>query len=122
MKVLVIEDEPLMEELLRATFEPLGHEVVASPSGDRIEELLAEHDPDVVVLDVLLFGSRLDGFEVCRRIKASPYRDAFVVLLTALDDDESRKKGQEAGADAYLAKPFSPLELLQLVENRRLAP
>ena len=122
MKVLVIEDEPLMEELLRATFEPLGHEVVASPSGDQIEELLAEHDPDVLVLDVLLFGSRLDGFEVCRRVKASPYRDAFVVLLTALDDDESRKKGQEAGADAYLAKPFSPLELLQLVENRRVAP
>ncbi len=122
MKVLVIEDEPLMEELLRATFEPLGHQVVASSSGDRIEELLAEHDPDVLVLDVLLFGSRHDGFEVCRRVKASPYRDTFVVLLTALDDDESRKKGREAGADAYLAKPFSPLELLRLVENRRGVP
>ena len=122
MKVLVIEDESLMEELLRATFEPLGHQVVASPSGDRIEELLAEHDPDVVVLDVLLFGSENDGFEVCRRIKASPYRDTFVVLLTALDDDESRKKGQAAGADAYLAKPFSPLELLRLAENRGSAP
>ncbi len=122
MKVLVIEDEPLMEELLRATFEPLGHQVVASSSGDRIEELLAEHDPDVLVLDVLLFGSESDGFEVCRRVKASPYRDTFVVLLTALDDDESRKKGREAGADAYLAKPFSPLELLRLVENRRGVP
>ena len=119
MKVLVIEDEPLMEELLKATFEPLGHQVIASPSGDRVEELLAEHDPDVVVLDVLLFGSEHDGFEVCRRIKASPYRDTFVVLLTALDDDESRRKGREAGADAYLSKPFSPLELLRLAENRR---
>ncbi len=122
MKILVVEDEPLMEELLKATFEPLGHLVVASRSGDRIEELLAEHDPDVVVLDVLLFGSEHDGFEVCRRIKASPYRDTFVVLLTALDDDESRKKGQAAGADAYLTKPFSPLELLRLAENRRGAP
>ncbi len=118
MKVLVIEDEPLMEALLRATFEPLGHQVVASRSGDRIEALLAAHDPDVVVLDVVLTGSQADGFEVCRRIKTSPYRDTFVVMLTALDSDESRKKGQEAGADAYLAKPFSPLELLHLAESR----
>ena len=118
MKILVIEDEPLMEELLRATYEPLGHKVVTSASGDQIEELLKAHDPDVVILDVMLFGSEQNGFEVCRRIKSSPFRDTFVVLLTALDDDESRKRGREAGADAYLAKPFSPLELLRLTERR----
>ncbi len=118
MRVLVVEDEPLMEELLRATFEPLGHEVYASESGDAIEALLERYDPDLVVLDVLLFGSRADGFEVARRIKASPYRDAFVVLLTALEDPESREKGRASGADAYLTKPFSPLELLRLVEGR----
>jgi len=118
MKVLIIEDDPLMKTLLQATFEPLGHEVLHSASGDRIEELLEQHDPDVVILDIVLPGSEADGFEVCRRIKASPYRDTFVVMLTALDDDESRKKSREAGADAYLAKPFSPLELLRLAEGR----
>jgi len=118
MRILLIEDDPLMEGLLRATFEPLGHEVFFSASGDRIEALLEQYDPDVVVLDVLLFGSEHDGFAVCRRIKASPYRDTFVVLLTALSDEESRKRGLEAGADAYLAKPFSPLELLELAQAR----
>ncbi len=118
MRVLVIEDEPLMEDLLRATLEPLGHEVVYSPTGDEIEALMERHDPDLVVLDVLLFGSQSDGFEVARRIKASPYRDAFVVLLTALEDPESRAKGRASGADAYLTKPFSPLELLDLLGAR----
>jgi len=118
MRVLVVEDEPLMEALLRATFEPLGHEVYYSPTGDAIETLMERHDPDLVVLDVLLFGSKSDGFEVARRIKSSPYRDTFVVLLTALDDPESRAKGRASGADAYLTKPFSPLELLDLVGSR----
>ena len=122
MRVLIIEDDGLMSELLRATFEPLGHRVYTSTTGDEIERLLEVHDPDVVLLDVLLFGSERDGFEVARRIKDSPYRDTMVILITALDDEESRRRGKQAGADAYLAKPFSPLELLEMVENRRAWP
>jgi two-component system, cell cycle response regulator len=69
----------------------------------------------VMVLDVMMPG--MDGFEVCRRLKADPATDRLpVILLTALTGSEEREEGERCGADAFITKPFSPLELIHRVE------
>jgi len=121
VKVLLIEDEPDMVALLEATLSPAGFEVHAERSGDAIETLLERHDPQVVIVDVMLFGSRADGFEVVERIRRTPgHERTLVVVLTALEGEAYRRKAEAAGADIYLSKPFSPLELLQRLQSAEL--
>ncbi|WP_456415225.1 response regulator transcription factor [Oceanithermus profundus] len=121
MKVLLIEDEPDMVALLEATLTPAGFEVHAERSGDDIEALLERHDPQVVIVDVMLFGSRADGFEVVRRIRrVAGHEETLVVVLTALEGEEYARRAREAGADLYLSKPFSPLELLERLQSAEL--
>src|SRR4051794_33472506 len=109
MRVLIVEDEPRVAELLRRGLEEEGHGARAVPRG---EEALAEalHSPwDALVLDVGLPG--IDGYETCRRLRARGDRTP-VLMLTAFDDVDDRVRGLDAGADDYLAKPFSFEELL----------
>ncbi|WP_456411445.1 response regulator transcription factor [Oceanithermus sp.] len=121
MTVLVIEDEPDMVALLEATLAPAGFEVYTERSGDAIEQMLERHDPQVVIVDVLLFGSRADGFEVVRRIRATPgHERTLVVVLTALVGEEYERRAREAGADIYMSKPFSPRELLEHLRSAEL--
>ena len=121
MNVLLIEDEPDMVALLEATLTPAGFEVHAERSGDAVELLLERYDPQVVIVDVMLFGSRADGFEVVRRIRSVPqHADTLVVVLTALQGEAYVRQAHEAGADLYLSKPFSPLELLEQLERAEL--
>jgi len=121
VKVLLIEDEPDMVALLEATLSPAGFEVHAERSGDAIEALLERHDPQVVIVDVMLFGSRMDGFEVVERIRrVAGHEETLVVVLTALEGEEYARRAREAGADLYLSKPFSPLELLGRLQSAEL--
>ena len=121
MKILVIEDEPDMAALLAATLEPLGSELRLERSGDAIDEILAEYDPQVVIVDIMLFGSQLDGFDVVRRIRATPgHEKTLVVVLTALVGEEYQEKARAAGADIYMGKPFSPLELLNELRSAEI--
>lgn len=121
MKVLLIEDEPDMVALLEATLTPAGFEVHAERSGDAIEALLKRHDPQVVIVDLMLFGSHADGFEVVRRIRSvAGHENTLVVVLTALQGKDYELRARESGADLYLNKPFSPLELLQRLERSEL--
>ena len=121
MNVLIIEDEPDMVALLEATLTPAGFEVHAERSGDAVELLLERYDPQVVIVDVMLFGSRADGFEVVRRIRDVPqHADTLVVVLTALQGGSYEQQAREAGADLYMNKPFSPLELLEQLERAEL--
>ena len=121
MKVLIIEDEPDMVALLEATLTPAGFEAYAERSGDAIEALLERHDPQVVIVDVMLFGSHADGFEVVRRIRrVAGHGETLVVVLTALEGEEYARRAREAGADLYLSKPFSPLELLGRLQSAEL--
>jgi DNA-binding response OmpR family regulator len=121
VKVLLIEDEPDMVALLEATLTPAGFEVHAERSGDAIEALLERHDPQVVIVDVMLFGSRMDGFEVVERIRrVAGHEETLVVVLTALEGEEYARRAREAGADLYLSKPFSPLELLGRLQSAEL--
>ncbi|MES2640764.1 MAG: hybrid sensor histidine kinase/response regulator [Myxococcota bacterium] len=108
--VLVIEDDPGNRLLLSAWLER-GYDVVLAEDGFQGLDALAAHNPDIVILDVMMPG--LDGIEVCRRIKARPDAGYLpVILLTALGEQESRNAGLEAGADDFLTKPVDQRELL----------
>ncbi|SDG99977.1 DNA-binding response regulator, OmpR family, contains REC and winged-helix (wHTH) domain [Lentzea fradiae] len=103
-RVLLIEDDEAVREGLSLALTYQGHTVDAVRTGEEGLELLANAAPDVVVLDLMLPG--VDGFEVCRRIRASG--DLPIIMLTARNDDIDVVAGLEAGADDYVAKPAQP--------------
>jgi response regulator RpfG family c-di-GMP phosphodiesterase len=112
--ILVVDDDPNLRALLRTSFEVAHVEVGEADSARTAAQKIASRRPDVVVLDVGMPG--VDGLVFCRGIKADPYMRAIpVVLLTG--DSISELAGREAGADAFLHKPFSPLALLAVVER-----
>ena len=111
--VLVVDDEPIVREVIVRYLERDGYRTVEAASGDEAERLLELDPPALVVLDVMLPG--IDGFELCRRIRASS--DLPIVLLTARGEEADRIVGLELGADDYLTKPFSPRELAVRVRN-----
>ena len=111
--VLVVDDDDMIRRLVRTVLEADDFEVQDAPNGERALELLAASEkPTVVVLDVMMPG--IDGVEVCRRID---HETVKVIILTARDDPAVEKACREAGADAFLTKPFSSIELLDLVEE-----
>lgn len=111
-RVLVVDDEPPIVELVRGYLERDGFEVRVAVDGPSAVESVRAHDPDVVVLDVMLPG--FDGIEVCRRIRT--FSDAYVLMLTARGEEIDRIMGLTVGADDYLVKPFSPRELVARVK------
>jgi two-component system phosphate regulon response regulator PhoB len=114
--ILIVDDQPDLRLLIRLTFSSTGYRMQEAVDGESALATSAETAPDVVLLDVMLPG--IDGYEVCRRLKAgADTRGAFVVLMTAGHQETERIRAEEAGADRYLAKPFSPAQLLDLVQR-----
>ena len=115
MRILLVDDEPALRELLRVTFE--GAEVTVDEAGSAAEAQarILDARPDVIVLDLRMPG--IGGAELCADLKASlDTREIPIVLLTGADAEETRR-GQDAGAEALVHKPFSPLELVAIVER-----
>lgn len=112
-KVLVVEDHPTVREVLRTLLGIEDYEVAVAPNGESGLALADILQPDVVILDVTMPG--LNGFEVCRAIKARS-AETRIVMVTARTSEEDEQAGRDAGADAYLRKPFSPLDVLEVVE------
>jgi DNA-binding response OmpR family regulator len=110
--VLIVEDEQTIAELVRAYLARDGFAVTWVRSGEQALEELARHPVRLVVLDLGLPG--IDGFEVCRRLRART--SVPILILTARDDEIDRVAGLEAGADDYVTKPFSPRELTARVK------
>jgi DNA-binding response OmpR family regulator len=110
--VVVIEDDPHIADLVDLYLRRDGYRVLLARDGDQGLKIIHQEDPWIVILDVGLPG-RLDGFEVCREIRAKG--NLPVLFLTARDDEVDRILGLELGADDYLAKPFSPRELVARV-------
>jgi CheY-like chemotaxis protein len=108
--VLVVDDEDVIRRLIRTVLEADDYEVVEARNGDMALKLANEAHPAVVLLDVLMPG--IDGVEVCRRLDHTAVK---VVIITARDDPLLEDACREAGADAFLTKPFSSVELLDLV-------
>ena len=116
--VLVVDDDPLILEVLRTVLDLEEFRVSTATDGEVGLAMLAQERPDVVVVDVMMPG--LDGLEVCRRIKGDPATAELpVVLLTARDRAEDQQAGEAAGCDAYLTKPFSPLYLIDVISEIR---
>jgi DNA-binding response OmpR family regulator len=106
-RILVVEDDPMLAEVVERYLDREGFQVEVRPDGSAGLERALEWLPDLVVLDVLLPG--IDGFEVCRRLRQSA--PIPIVMLTARAEEDDRVLGLELGADDYVTKPFSPREL-----------
>jgi adenylate cyclase len=108
--ILAVDDEPANLALIRKLVTPLGYQLVEATNGQGALKAIAEHEPDVILLDVMM--PDLNGFEVCRRIRAQPkFSGLPILLLTSLTATEDKAVGLEAGANDFLAKPFEEVEL-----------
>jgi two-component system response regulator ResD len=111
-KILIIEDEATITQLIRLYLEQANYQVVTASDGVAGLELHARERPDLVILDLML--PVMDGMEVCRRIRA--WANTPILMLTARQGEEDRIAGLELGADDYLVKPFSPREVVSRVK------
>lgn len=112
-KVLVVEDEPAILEGVRDSLEYEGYTVLTASDGQRGLKMALNEDPDVVILDVMM--PKLSGFDVLRKLRENRIRGA-VILLTAKKAEEDKVKGLRLGADDYVTKPFSVVELVARVQ------
>ncbi len=106
-KILVVDDEPNIREVVGLYLRRDDHEVVSAADGEEALSVFGESEPDLVVLDLML--PKLSGLEVCRRMRAQ--RRVPLIMLTARGEEEERVVGLSLGADDYVVKPFSPREL-----------
>ena len=111
-RVLVVDDEAPMVELVGEYLRSEGMDVAVAQDGPSALEAVRDRRPDVIVLDVMLPG--FDGFEVLRRVRT--FSDAYVIMLTARAEEVDRIVGLSVGADDYMVKPFSPRELVARVK------
>ncbi len=113
--ILVVDDEPNIIELARMYLEQEGFRVQSASDGAKALEMIGRQPPAVMVLDLML--PEVDGWDVCRRVRAgSAAPDLPIIMLTARDDDVDKIVGLELGADDYVTKPFNPRELVARVK------
>ncbi len=122
-KVLIVEDEAPLAEMLRYNLEAEGYRVAHAQTGEEAEMMISEEQPDLVILDWML--PMVSGIELCRRLRTRlETRSIPIVMLTARGEETDRVRGLSTGADDYVVKPFSLLELKARVKTilRRAAP
>ena len=115
-KVLIVDDEHNIRNILDFSLNAEGFEVISATNGEDAFNSAVKEQPDLVILDVMM--PKGDGFETCRRIKQdNRTANIPVILLTARTTREDRERGQEVGADGYITKPFSPGRLIESVQS-----
>lgn len=115
-KILIADDEKALRVLIRGTLDICDCNILEAENGIKALELVKRENPDLVILDVMMPG--MTGYEVCDRIKTNQdFKDTKVLILTAKGRQSDKEAAWEAMADFYLSKPFSPAELLSLVEQ-----
>lgn len=122
-RLLLVEDDPALAELLEFRFKAEGYTVTSTPDGDEALLLAVEEVPDLVVLDWMIEGT--SGIEVCRRLRRDKATAHVpIVMLTARGAEDDKIRGLDTGADDYVTKPFSPRELVARVNAimRRIRP
>lgn len=122
-RVLVVEDEPAQREVLAYNLEAEGFAVSKAENGDDALLFVDEDQPDIIVLDWMLPG--VSGIEICRRLKTRPdTREIPIIMLSARSEEVDRVRGLETGADDYVVKPYSVIELMARVRTqlRRVRP
>ncbi len=115
IKILVVEDEPSLIFTLRDTLESEGYQVIVSEDGEQAVELVKEHKPDLMILDIMLPGK--SGYDICKEVRSLKYSFP-IIMLTAKDQEIDKVKGLNLGADDYITKPFGVKELLARIQAR----
>lgn len=119
-RILIVDDDPVIRRLLQVSFRLEAFEVETSAMGGETIEKAQTGRPDAIVVDVMMPG--MDGWEVCRRLKEDESLSGIpVVFLSARSDDDERERGEAAGIADYVAKPFDPGELVQVVRRAMAA-
>lgn len=121
--ILLVEDEPGIQELLKLNLGQAGHQVTATDDAEGALQYLKTTMPDVILLDWMLPG--MSGIDLCRRLRADKrYQPVPIIMLTARGEERDRVAGLDTGADDYITKPFSPRELVSRIRAvlRRRAP
>src|SRR5690554_5790848 len=114
IKILVVDDDPALRQLLAEYLNRHGYDTLLAPDATDLPQRITKFSPDLIVLDRMLPGG--DGLEACRKLR-SQNEDIPIILLTARDETADRIIGLESGADDYLGKPFDPRELLARIET-----
>jgi len=110
-KILIVEDDPDIRELLRFNLEKAGYTLFLAEDGEKVLALARKHSPDIILLDLMLPG--VDGLEVCRTLKKDPELQRIpIIMVTAKGEEMDRVVGLELGADDYVVKPFSLREVV----------
>ncbi|WP_310739818.1 response regulator transcription factor [Inhella proteolytica] len=122
MKILLVEDHADIRRLVRMTLEYEPCEIREASHVEEAEAVLRDFRPELILLDVMMPGAR-NGLDLCRSLRADPRNDAVrIVMLSALDGLDDQMAGLAAGANDYLVKPFSPLQLLETLCKRPTPP
>lgn len=120
-KLLVVDDNAEVRNLLRLTLSFGDYSVREASNGVDALNLIREWRPDIVLLDIMMPGEK-NGLQVCREVKQDEeIKDTFIAMLTARGQKQDMQEGNNAGADAYLIKPFSPIELNKMVNHFTLS-
>ena len=115
-RILVVEDQEDNRRIVRDLLSSVGYELIEAHDGEAGIQLAKEHRPDLILMDIQL--PRIDGYEATRQIKADPaLRDIPIIVVTSYALSGDDKKAAAAGADAYVAKPFSPRQLLAKIQQ-----
>ena len=115
-KILIVDDEPSIIVPVQFLMEQNGYDVLVAFSGEEAMEIIAEKKVDLILLDIML--PVIDGFEVCQRVRENlQWNKIKIILLTALGSDANVEKGLALGADAYITKPFSNVDIVEQVKE-----
>ena len=115
--IMIVDDQLEIRDLVEVTLGIGDYRIVKAADGDSAKKAAKETHPDLIILDVMM-GGKMEGYDVCRDLKKDPRTsDCRVIMLTGRTEELDRERGMEAGADDYFTKPFSPLELINKVEE-----
>ncbi len=115
-RILIVDDESDLVELVKLRLEANGYEVIVAGDGQSGLDKARTEKPDLIVLDVML--PKIDGYKVCRMLKFDEkYRHIPIIMFTARAQESDRKTGEQVGADAYITKPFEPAALLLKMDD-----
>ncbi len=115
-KILIADDNQNIRDALTYLLEDEGYELLLAKDGAETLQKVRELHPDILFLDIMM--PEINGYDVCRTIKADPLlKDTYVIMLTAKGQVAEQERGKEVGANEYIVKPFSPMELLAKVKS-----
>ena len=117
-RILIVDDQPEVRELVKVTLEIGNYLTLSAENGQQALDLTRAEHPDIILLDLKMPGSCVNGLEVCRRLKSDPTTaDIYIIIISASGQKDDIEAGQAVGADDYFTKPFSPIALLNKIEE-----